>query len=184
MRDDAAVPDAVVQQFLQRAGLTPSVEIDRVVEVLRSLPYGRPQPRTEEGVVSQWKGTCSTKHMLLFRCLRELVPRSNPRLIHRVYRVTAEAAEKTFGTGAAQAVPPEGLIDVHTYLVAALDGRDVVLDVTFPGAEWDGVSNMPVAAAEGEDLPAGADPAATKAMLVEKHCDATLREPFLAALSG
>lgn len=84
MRDGAAMPDAVVQQFLHRAGLTPSVEIQRVVEVLRSLPYGRPQPRTEEGVVSEWKGTCSMEHMLLFRGLRELAPRSNPRLIHRI----------------------------------------------------------------------------------------------------
>jgi hypothetical protein len=91
--------------------------------------------------------------------------------------------ERTFGEAAAAAVPAEGVTDVHTYVVATLGGRDVVLDATFPGPEWDGVSDMPVAAADGEDFPAGADPAATKAALVEAHCDPAVREPFIAALS-
>jgi len=98
--------------------------------------------------------------------------------------VTPEAAKTTFGAAVASAVPPAGLIDVHTYALATFDGCDVVLDVTFPGREWDGVSNMPVAAAEGQDIPAGPDPPATKAALVEAHCDRAVREPFIAALSN
>jgi hypothetical protein len=176
--------DIVVERFLERAGLTPAHDIRAVVEALRLVPYGRPEPRTEEGLVSQWKGTCSTKHALLVRCLMKLEPRSNPRLIHRIYTVMAEAAETMFGAAAARAVPPAGLIDVHTYVVATLDGRDVVLDVTFPGGEWDGVSDMAVAASDGRDVPAGPDPAATKAALVHAHCDPAVREPFIAALSG
>lgn len=184
MRDDGGMRDIVVQRFLERAGLTPTADIRAVVEALRLVPYGRPEPRTEEGLVSQWRGTCSTKHALLARCLREIEPRSNSRLVHRVYRVTHEAAATMFGATAARAVPPAGLIDVHTYLLATLDGRDVVIDVTFPGHEWDGVSDMQVAAAKGQDFPAGPDPAATKTELVQAHCDPAVREPFIAALGG
>ena len=175
--------DPVVDRFLARAGLSRSADPRDVVEALRAVPYGRPEPRTEDGLVEQWRGTCSTKHALLARCLQELVPTSEPRLVHRVYNLTREAAEPAFGAAAATAVPPEGVTDVHTYVVATLGGRDVVLDATFPGPEWDGVSDMPLAAADGADFPAGADPAATKAALVEAHCDPAVREPFIAALS-
>jgi hypothetical protein len=176
--------DRVVRRFLARAGLPAAPEVRDVVEALRSVPYGRPDPRSEEGLVTQWRGTCSTKHALLIRCLRGLAPDSNPRTVHRVHRVTPDAALSTFGPRAASAVPPEGVVDVHTYVVATLDGRDVVLDVTFPGPPWDGAGDMTIAAAEGEDVPAGPDPATTKAALVDAHCDPSVREPFIAALGA
>jgi hypothetical protein len=91
---------------------------------------------------------------------------------------------RAVGEAPARAVPAGGLVDVHTYAVATLAGRDVILDVTFPGPPWDGVSDMPVAAAAGRDVPAGPDAAATKAALVRAHCDPAVREPFIAALSG
>jgi hypothetical protein len=175
--------DGVVQAFFERAGLEPGDGIRAVVEVLRSLPYGRPDPPTVEGLVSQWKGTCSTKHALLVRCLAEMEPASNPRLVHRVYTTTPAAAEAMFGADAARAVPHAGLVDVHTYVVATIDGADVALDVTFPGPEWDGVTSMPIAASEGRDILAGPDPVASKAALVREHCDPSVREPFIAALS-
>jgi len=176
--------DPLVSGFMERAGLTPADGVCAVVEALRRMPYGRPEPRTEAGLVAQWKGTCSTKHAVLVRCLAELEPGSNPRLVHRVYRVSPAAAEERFGPAAARVVPPGGLVDVHTYVVATLAGRDVTLDVTFPGPPWDGASDMPVAAAAGRDVPAGPDPAATKAALVRAHCDPAAREPFIAALAG
>lgn len=87
-----------------------------------------------------------------------------------------------FGPKVAAVVPREGLTDVHTYVIATLNGRDVVLDVTFPGPPWGGGHDMHIAASEGQDVPAGDDLMATKAALVAKHCDPTLREPFIAAL--
>ena len=177
------MPDPLVAKFLDKARLKRSDGVHGLVDALRAVPYGRPDPRTEEGLVEQWTGTCSTKHSLLVRCLHEVAPESNPRLVHRVYRVTADAALERFGAAAAATVPLEGLVDVHTYAVVTLRGRDVVVDVTFPGPPWDGVSDMPVAAAEGEDVPAGSDPAATKEALVEAHCDPVVREPFIAALA-
>jgi hypothetical protein len=82
-------------------------------------------------------------------------------------------------------VPAGGLTDVHRYLVLAGDGRDVVIDATFPAdPPWDGGSDMPLACGPGQDYPAGADPAASKAALEAAHCDPGVREPFIAALSG
>lgn len=172
----------VVDRFLARAGLERTDDLRAVVAALRAVPYGRPEPRTEEGLVAQWRGTCSTKHALLARSLAQLRPGSDPRLVHRVYRLTREEADARYGAAVAARVPAEGLVDVHTYVVATLEGRDVRLDVTFPGPAWDGVHDMPIAAAKGEDVPGGVDPVATKAALVRKHCDPTIREPFIATL--
>ena len=36
-----------------------------------------------------------------------------------------------------------------------------MLDVTFPGPAWDGVSPLPLACGSGQDHPAGEDPDAT-----------------------
>jgi hypothetical protein len=42
---------------------------------------------------------------------------------------------------------------------------------------------MQLACAVGEDHPAGADPTAEKRALEALHCDPTVREPFIAALT-
>jgi len=41
---------------------------------------------------------------------------------------------------------------------------------------------MPLACGEGQDFPAGDDPAADKAALEASYCDPQVREPFIAAL--
>ena len=130
-------------------------------------------------MLAENRGTCSTKHALL----QKLVP--GVRLVHRVYRVERDGARTMFGERAAAAVPAEGLVDVHTFAVAEIDGRPTTIDVTFPSdAEWDGRSDMPLACGDGTDYPAGAEPWALKDELVATHCDPALREPFIAALSA
>jgi hypothetical protein len=106
------------------------------------------------------------------------------RLVHRIYRIDRDGARAWFGDGAADRVPAEGLIDVHTYATVVIDGRRTKIDVTFPSDEaWDGRSDMPLACGEGTDVAAGDDPWTQKAELVAEHCDPSLREPFIAALS-
>jgi len=113
--------------------------LGQVVDAVHAIPYGRPGSRTAEGVIDEWKGTCSTKHALLARLLRERWPESRPRLVHRVYRVSRGSALRRYGGVAAGAVPEGGLTDVHRYLVIVLAGQEVRIDVTFPGAQaWDG----------------------------------------------
>lgn len=171
-------------RFAARAGLAEDVSYAQVIEAVHAIPYGRPAVRSSEGVVEEWVGTCSTKHALLAELLRERWPGLRPRLVHRVYRIERDAVLRRHGPVAAAAVPGGGLIDVHRYLVIGLDGRDVRIDVTFPGDPgWDGRQSMALACGDGEDFAAGEDPAADKAALEARHCDPRVREPFIAALS-
>ena len=75
-------------RFATRAGLPGDTSMGQVVNAVHAIPYGRPGSRTAEGVIDEWKGTCSTKHALLARLLRERWPESQPMLVHRVYRVS------------------------------------------------------------------------------------------------
>lgn len=131
-----------------------------------------------EGVTSEWKGTCWTKHALLAQLLRERWPELRPRLVHRVYRVSRESVIQQHGAHASSAVPEGGLTDVHRYLVMTLAGQEVTIDVTFPGGQpWDGHRSMRLACGDGRDFPAGDDPDADKAALEASCCDPLVREP-------
>ena len=157
--------------------------VDVVLEISR-IPYGRPQDRSARGVIAEGRGTCSTKHLLLAQVVEERWPELLPTLWHRVYRVTPELAEPRWGRRVARAVPRHGLVDVHTFAIVTIDGRATRVDVTFPLTAWDGVTDIPLACGDGEDHPAGPDPLASKALLVEERCDPAVREPFIAALSA
>lgn len=129
------------------------------------------------------RGTCSAKHAYLFEALRRDFPETDPEIVHRVYRLDRSRAEELFGPEAADLVPEEGLVDVHRYLRATVEGRRIAIDATFPGEPWDGVSALPLACGPGEDYPAGGDPDAEKRQLEAEHCDPSVREPFIAALA-
>lgn len=103
--------------------------------------------------------------------------------MHRVYRLDRDRAEGLFGAEAAAFVPNAGLVDVHRYLTATVDGRRIVIDVTFPGPAWAGRSSMPLSCGPGRDHPAGADPDGEKQKLEDENCDPAIREPFIAALA-
>jgi hypothetical protein len=175
--------DDLRNRFLTRAGLGEASLWD-LVEAVRAIPYGRPSVRTPEGTIDEWVGTCSTKHALL-AALLESRPAFDVQLVHRVYGVTREFARERFGEAAAAVVPEEGLVDVHTYATVVIDGRRVAIDVTFPSVKvWDGRTDMSLACGDGEDHEGGDDPWAVKDALVKQHCDPSVREPFIAALSA
>ena len=156
-----------------------------LVEWVRALPYGRPARRTVEAMLEERRGTCSTKHLYLAEQLALRFPLTKPQIIHRVYRLTSQDAQRAFGADVAAHVPPEGVVDVHRYLTAQIDGRQVVIDATFPSDErWDGRSSMPLACGPGIVYPAGSDPDADKRKLEQRHCDPMAREPLIAALAG
>jgi hypothetical protein len=155
-----------------------------IVEAVRAIPYGRPSDRSVEGMLSERRGTCSTKHLFLARILAERFPTSEPRIVHRIYRLDRARAERLFGSEVAATVPPAGLVDVHRYLTIALDGRRITIDATFPGKPWDGRSSLALACGPGEDLPAGDRPDEEKRALEARHCDPATREPFIVALAA
>ena len=171
-------------RFVARAGLPGDASLCQVVNAVQAVPYGRPGARTAEGVIGEWKGTCSTKHALLAQLLGERWPESQPRLVHRVYRVSRSSVLQRYGGGAAGAVPEGGLTDVRRYLVIILAGQEVRIDITFPGDQaWDGRRSMRLACGDGPDFPAGDDPDAEKAALEASYCDPQVREPFIASLA-
>jgi hypothetical protein len=155
-----------------------------LVESVHQLPYGRPTDRSVRGMLRERRGTCSTKHAFLLDVLAAQLPETSPRLVHRVYEVTPALAAERFGPVAAAAVPSGGLVDVHRYLVVELDGDAVVIDATFPGPAFDGVTSMPLSCGPGVDHPSVADAAAEKADLERRFCDPAAREPFITALSS
>jgi hypothetical protein len=154
-----------------------------LVEAVRRLPYGRPSDRTVEAMLREGRGTCSTKHLFLAHALSERFPETNPRIIHRVYTLDPETASRLFGDAVATAIPPNGLTDVHRYLTLQLDRDRITVDATFPGPRWDGRASLPLACGPGHDYPSREDPDAEKRELEAAHCDPSVREPFIAALS-
>jgi hypothetical protein len=155
-----------------------------LVEAIRALPYGRPSDRTVDGMLRERRGTCSTKHLFLARFLAERFPDTEPVIVHRVYTLDRARARELFSAAVTAAVPDDGLVDVHRYLAVTLGGQRVVIDATFPGPAWDGLSSLPLACGAGVDYPAGDDPDAEKRALEERYCDPTIREPFIAALAS
>ncbi|MGH2912528.1 MAG: class IV adenylate cyclase [Solirubrobacteraceae bacterium] len=160
------------------------IELVELVESVRALPYGRPSARTVEAMLRERRGTCSTKHLYLAQQLAERFPATKPQIIHRIYRLDRASAEQLFGAAVAETVPAEGLIDVHRYLTIILDGQRLTIDATFPGEPWDGRTSLPLACGLGDDVVATQEPDGEKRTLEAKYCDATLREPFIAALTA
>lgn len=164
-----------------RAGVEPS-SLAELVEAIRLIPYGRPADRSPAGIVAEWRGTCSTKHALLVKLVSARWPELEPRIVHRVYRLTPEIARRLFGERAS-AVPERGVVDVHTYVTVRISDDRVAIDATVPGPPWDGRSSMSLACRDGLDIEGGNDPWSTKARLVEQHCDMEVRERVIKALS-
>ena len=98
------VNGSLFARFAARAGLPGDAPLGQVVNAVHAIPYGRPGSRTAEGVIQEWKGTCSTKHALLARLLAERWPESQPRIVHRVYRVYRSSVLRRYG-GVAASMP-------------------------------------------------------------------------------
>jgi hypothetical protein len=157
--------------------------LTELIEAVRSLDYGRPSDRSVEGMLREKRGTCSTKHLFLAEALTERFPETQPQIVHRVYQLDRDRARELFGAEVAATVPKAGLVDVHRYLTATVDGRRIAIDATFRGPAWDGRSPMPLSCGPGRNYPGGADPDGEKQKLEDENCDPAIREPFIAALA-
>jgi hypothetical protein len=170
---------SVREAFLRRVALNDPTLVD-VVNAIKAIPHGRPRERSASGVVNEWRGTCSTKLMLL----QAVCPDVPMRFYNRVFRLSREAAADRLGPHVAAVVPPEGMIDVHTYARVEVDGSWIRIDLAFPGEEWDGAADMSDPWGDGEDFDAGSDPIAHKELLVQRFGDPVLRARFIDAISA
>jgi hypothetical protein len=153
------------------------------VDAIRALPYRRNSERTPQGVIDERRGTCSTKHLLLYELCRHHWPETDPQLVHRIHRLFPDDARRLFDSSVARAVPTRGLVDIHRYLTILRDRRRIRIDVTFPEqTTWDGRTSMALACGDGVDVPSRANPDTHKRRLERIYCDPAVREPFIAAL--
>ncbi len=169
------------------------VDFQAAVGLVRDMPYHRASDRRPETIVREWRGTCSGKHYALDRIAGELQVPSQ--LYHCTHRFTA-ANVHYLPDELRTLIPPGGLPDVHTFLRARLHSRWVVLDVTWPASlqplgfpvnlDWDGVSDMTVAADVEDEFPVRGEPQAMKERLIAEHCAAHLktREQFILGLTA
>lgn len=163
---------------------------------IRDIPYGRPaSPRDPIAVLTDWRGTCSGKHLLAQAGLAAMGVRST--LYCLPYRLD----------DALDALPREvvgefaghGLWDVHNYLEVDTAQGAVKVDVTwsrqlapsgFPTTlDWDGMHDFRLAAPPGEAIPVArdADLATVKDQLLARlnpPAARALRERYIAALSA
>jgi hypothetical protein len=163
---------------------SPTTSLVDLVQAVRDLPYGRPTYRTVEGMLKERRGTCSTKHLFLAQALVDRFPETDPRIVHRVYRLDRAHARDLYGDEVADAVSDAGLTDVHRFLTVVLEDQRVDLDATFAGELWDGRSSLPPSCGPGTDYLAGEDPDVDKLALEMANCDPAIREPFIAALTS
>lgn len=172
---------SLADAFEQRVGSP--IDFRTSVITVSLIPYERPTLPTSKAVVAEWRGTCSTKHLLLRELAHERWPQLRIEMWHRVYEVTRQLARKLWGNRIAEVVPRDGLVDVHSYLTAFVRDRDITVDATNPIGSWDGMTDLPLWCGPGVDYRAGPDPIGSKGMLTSEHCDPAIRELFIAALT-
>jgi hypothetical protein len=170
---------SVRDTFLERTALE-NMDLRDVVNAIKAIPHGRPRERSASGVVQDWRGTCSTKLLLL----RALFPDLPMRFYNRVFTLSREAARVRLGPAVAEVVPRAGMIDVHTFARVEIGGRWVRIDLAFPGEAWDGHSDMSDPWGDGEDFDADLDPIAHKESLIERYGDPAVRARFIEAISA
>lgn len=100
-----------------------------VLLCVRDMPYGRPQfGQTPAAALQEWRGTCSTKHLAVHLLLSQL--QLHPRLMMArfVVRPTLPLRDPLLRA----AVCERPVYDVHNFLYCRFDGRDTLIDITFP----------------------------------------------------
>lgn len=125
--DDWAALAEGLASACERAGRP--LTLTALLFALRDIPYDRPEgENTPEQVLTQWRGTCSGKHLLAFEALDRLALK--PRLWMAQYRLGPEIP--WLPAELREALPPAGVWDVHNFLTAEMLDRTCRIDLTWP----------------------------------------------------
>src|SRR5687767_3218474 len=117
--------DSSCRSLLGRpAGLT------ELILSIRDMPYARPSSFTDPDVIlNEWKGTCSSKHILLSHLLERLgIVTTLYMGAYRICPATAGLPEELLEI---LRRPEEPFWDVHNYVRAEINGR-LLIDLTWP----------------------------------------------------
>jgi hypothetical protein len=153
------VADFMAEVEAECARADMAFDLRAVLFCIRDIPYGRPaSPRDPVSVLTDWKGTCSGKHLLVRAILETMGLRS--RLFCLPYLL--DDAQNTLPSDVVQAYIGQDLWDVHNYLELNTPAGPVNVDVTwsrelaefgFPTTlHWDGEHAFHIAAPTGEPV--------------------------------
>jgi hypothetical protein len=165
---------------------------------IRDMPYARPSSFVDsEIILDEWKGTCSSKHILLTQLLERLGIATTLYMgAYPVCPATAGLPDELLGM---LGRPEQPFWDVHNYVRADIKGR-LLIDITWPTELshypffrttrwWDGQSNFRLAADVSEERvmsPNAGGIAAKKVWLEELNPDPraqAAREEFITSLA-
>jgi hypothetical protein len=162
----------------------PDCSLEELIAAVRALPFGGGPEQTVEQMLREARGTSLNKHTFLAQVLAQRFPSTEPRLLHRLYRLQPAQASERFGQAIAETVPPGGVDEVHTYMTIELPEGRIALDVcSHHEKAWDGRSALEPVCGPGEDVPAGEDPRSSLHMLERQRCDVSERASFLHAMA-
>lgn len=174
------------------------MRLDTAFALVRDMPYRRTSRPSPETVIEEWRGTCSSKHLLLQALLEELG--RDTILMVATHAFTPENSPWLPPHLLAE-VEREPVRDVHNFLRVEGEPGWFSVDATWPLAaaalglpaneRWIEGRNMTIAAdiEEVYDVPEGEDPAVVKERLVSRHAgppgsaSRTSRERFIEALA-
>lgn len=111
-----------------------------VLFALRDMPYERPRGGliTAKECITQWRGTCSAKHLAVYELLDSL--KLSPKLWLASYPM--DFTKPYYSHQLREQANGLMVYDVHNYVTCDLNGRLVTIDITFPAVL--GVYGLPV----------------------------------------
>lgn len=107
---------------------------------LRDMPYQRPRGKLNnaEACITQWRGTCSAKHLAVYELLDNLG--LSPKFWLANYQI--DFTKPYYSDQLRDQADGLKVYDVHNYVTCELNDRVVIIDVTFPVAL--GIQGFPV----------------------------------------
>lgn len=154
------------------------IDAAQAFALVRDMPYERASEPRPETVIEDWRGTCSSKHLLLGALLREL-GRDNV-VMTVLHEFTPRNSPWLPPTLLAE-VQSEPVPDVHNFLMVEDEAGWFAVDATWPVAakalgltvneEWRPGRNMEIAADVDEvyDTPEDEHPLDFKARVLDHH---------------
>jgi hypothetical protein len=195
MKKPNPITDFMAEIEAECARANMAFDLRAILFCIRDIPYGRPaSPRDPVSVLTDWKGTCSGKHLLVHTILDALGLRS--KLFCLPYLL--DNALNTLPREVVQVYMGQGVWDVHNYLEIDTPTGPVNVDVTwarelaefgFPATlHWDGKHDFRSAAPVGEPVLVSSDVdlTSTKEQLLQRlnpGAARVLRERYIEDLS-
>lgn len=109
-----------------------SLTLRTLLFALRDMPYERPSGGLNNACecITQWRGTCSAKHLAVHELLNSLG--FSPRLWLASYQIDFKAPYysdqlRSHANGLT-------VYDIHNYITCEINDRSIIVDVTFPAA--------------------------------------------------